>query len=104
MDRNGRMQPRGRLPRLEAAGRYPLAGAAVFRLGHPPAVAGDDVASLDKPLRLDLQRFHGRIDVAHRAASRALFAENVPRLQRLTQLDRNPAMMDPAEHRKAEFA
>src|ERR1019366_10165127 len=52
MDGNGRVQPRRRLPGLEADGGDRLAGTAGFRHRHPPAVTGDDVTALDKARRL----------------------------------------------------
>src|ERR1700722_2144387 len=103
MHRNGRVQPRGRLPRLETDGGDRFARAAGFGHRHPPAVAGDDVTAFDKAGRLDLQPLDRRIDVAHGAARRALFAENMPWLERLTHFERNAAMVDPAEHGKPEF-
>src|SRR6478672_9245840 len=97
------MQSRGRLPGLEADGGNGLTGAASGGHRHPPAVAGHDMAALDKALRLDLQPLYRRIDIAHGAAGRALFAEHMPGLQRLPQFERDAAMMDAAESRKTKL-
>src|SRR5215207_3017798 len=97
------MQPRGRLPGFETDGGNGLAGAAGRRHRHPPAVAGHDMAAFDEARGLDLQPLHRTIDIAHGATRGALFAEYVQRLQRLTQFQRDAAMMDAAEHRKTEL-
>src|SRR5205807_3966903 len=102
-NRNGRMQPRCRLPGLETDGGDGLSGTARRRHRHPPAVAGHDVTAFDEAGRLDLQALHRTIDIAHRAAGRAFFAEHVPGLQRLPQFERDAAMMDAAEHRKTKL-
>src|SRR6187551_2824012 len=97
------MQPRGRLPGLETDGGNGLTGAASGGHRHPPAVAGDDMAALDEALSLDLQPLHRTVDIAHGAAGRALFAEHMPRLQRLPQFQRDAAMVDAAEGRKPKL-
>src|SRR5258707_13424778 len=103
VNRNGRMQARRRLPRLEADARDRLARTVSLCHWHPPAVTGDDVAAFDKAASLDLQPLHRRIDIAHGAPGRLLFAENMPGLERLTHFQRDAAMMDPAERGKTEF-
>src|SRR5439155_23045626 len=67
------------------------------------AVAGHDVTAFDEAGRLDLQAFDGRVNIAHGAAGGSLFAEHMPGLQRLPQFERDAAMMDAAEHRKAKL-
>src|SRR6476659_8975368 len=97
------MQPRGRLPGLEADSGDRLPGAAGGGHRHPPAVAGHDMAAFDEALRLDLQPLDRTIDIAHGAAGRALFAEHMPGLQRLPQFERDAAMMDATEGRKSKL-
>ena len=46
--------------------------AVLARVPKVAPVAGDDMTALDKACRLDLQPFHGRIDIARGAARRAL--------------------------------
>src|SRR6185369_5325353 len=97
------MQPGCRLPGLETDGGNGLSGTSRRRHRHPPAIAGHDVAAFDEALGLDLQPLHRRVDIAHSAARRALFAEHMPGLQRLPQFERDAAMMDAAEHRKTKL-
>ena len=48
----------------------------------------------DKAVGLDLQPLDGGIDIAHRAAGRALFAEHMPRLERLAHFELDAAALD----------
>ena len=55
-------------------------------------------------LRLDLEAFDGRIDIARRAARGRLLAQHVPGLQRRANFKIDAAALDAAAQRKAEFA
>ncbi len=98
------MQGGPRLPRAIAHAGDEFALAARGSQGNRPAVAGDGIAVGRKPAQLDLDALHGGVDVAHRAAGRSLFAHDVPRLERLAQLEQRPtAHGEVAELRKTEL-
>src|SRR5262249_60583546 len=80
-----------------------LALAFGGRQGNRDAVAGDVMALGDERLDADLQALDGAVDVAHRAAERALFAEHVPRLEGLAQLDEHAVDLDGSIEREAEL-
>src|SRR5437868_12213892 len=58
----------------------------------------------NEAIRLDLHAFDRRVHETCGAASRALFRQHVPRLERLTHFHPDTAVLDPAAERKAEFA
>ena len=101
--RDRRMQARRRLPGLEAHSRHRLAGAAGLGHRQRAAVAGNHVPARHEAAGLELQPLHGGVDVANRATGRAFLAQHVPRLQRLTNFQRDATIGDLAEHREAEF-
>ena len=81
------MQRRGRLPGLVAHAGDEFTHRAGGTQRDPSPVAGERVAIGREAGDLHLQALHRGIDVAHRAARRALLAHDVPGLERLAQLD-----------------
>ncbi|MNL17941.1 hypothetical protein D3C87_1390640 [compost metagenome] len=91
MDRNGRLQAVGRLPRTKTHAGNEFSYTPSGLQGHRNAVAGQQIALRRQTAELDLQALQRRIHIPHRATDRALFAQYVPRLECLTQLQRNTA-------------
>src|SRR5688500_10140881 len=97
------MQARRRPPGAIANAADELAAPAGLHERHAPTVAADDVPFLVEPARRDLQALDRRVDIPHGAADRALLAEHVPRLERLSELDLYRTEMHGAVERKAEL-
>ena len=104
MHGNGGMQPRGRLPGLEADARDRLAMGARAGHGQAAAIAGDDMAAGDEAAGLDLQPLHRTVDIANGAARGALLAQHMPGLERLPHFKLHAAMFHHAAEREAELA
>ena len=98
MQRVRRAHARNRTPPTrtsrDGAGRAQRQGEAVDR---------DRVALGIEAARADLDALHRRIDVARRAVLRGLFAEHVPRLDRVAELDRSAADIERADQRTAQL-
>ena len=94
MHRNRRMQAARRLPRAIADAGDELADRARRMQRHAPAVARDDVARVGHAGHLHLQPFDRGIHVPDRASGARLFAQHVPRLERLAQFEVDAAARD----------
>ena len=81
-----------------------LAGAPVAVIGMRRPLQVMTWRPGDEAVGLDLQPLDRGIDVAHRAAAAALFAQHMPGLERLAQFQLDAAVVDLAEDGKAEFA
>src|SRR5271170_2273718 len=98
------MQTRVGLPRLVSYAGDRLADGARGRHRQFASVARENMTSGHQALRLDLEAFDGRIDIARGAACGRLLAQHVPGLQRGANFDIDAAALDAAVQRKAEFA
>src|SRR5208337_1084025 len=98
-----RMQTIGGLPGLEAHPGDGFARSPGRGQRDAPPVAGDEVAALHQPARLELQTFHRGIDIAHGAARSALLAHHIPRLKRLPHFELDAALLDGTVEGKPEF-
>src|SRR5712671_5526840 len=87
LHRDGRMQRGRQLPSLEADAGGIFLRASGRGKRNPAAIAGDDVARSVEPLRLDLKSLDRGIHKTRGGTGRALFAQHVPGLQRLPQLE-----------------
>ena len=103
MDADRRMQRRRRAPRAKAYARHVLARDARGGERQRTSIARDPMARAGHPRDLDLQTFDRRVDVPRGAGTTDLFAQHMPRLDRLPHLDRDAVVGDGAEARKAEL-
>ena len=93
VDADGGMQAFRRLPRANANARdvFAFGPGRVHRKS--VTVAGDNVPRVDHALHLNLQPFKRGIDITYGAASRALFAKDVPWFKRLAHFKMNTARL-----------
>ncbi|MNP66796.1 hypothetical protein D3C76_1625460 [compost metagenome] len=103
MDRDGRLQTVGRLPGTKAHPGDELANPPGRLQRHRHAIARQHITLGWQASQLDLQTFERRVHVAHRATHRALLAQHMPRLQCLTQFQRDAIDGVIANLGKAEF-
>ncbi len=97
------MQRRRRAPRAIAHAGHVFSGdPGRCERQHTP-VARDAVTLARHPGHLDLQSLDRRVDIARGAGAAHFFAQHVPRLDRLPQLDRDAVVVDGAEAGKAEL-
>ena len=101
--RNRRVQAGRRLPGTVAHASDEFADAPGGLQRDAPAIHRQHVALIHQPAHLDLQPLDRRVDIAHRAARRTLFAHDVPGFERAAQFDVHIARREFAEFREAEF-
>src|SRR5215467_1133838 len=104
VDIDGRVQRRRQLPRLEAYAGDVFAGPAGWRQRNEPSVAGDGMAAGIETLDLHLQPLNRGIDEARGDTGGRIFAQHVPRLERVPQFKRDAAVGDGAVERKTKLA
>ncbi len=68
-----------------------------------PSVTDDGVPLVDRSGEVDLQPLDGGVDIPRRPAAPGLFAQDVPRLDRGSELHRNVVIRDVADVRAAEL-
>src|SRR5450755_1669636 len=97
------MQRRGRLPGTIAYSGDEFSHHARGPQRHRPTVAGERKTIRWQAREAHLQALDRGIDVAHGAAGRGLLAHDMPRLERLAQLQGDSHHRDVATFGKAKF-
>src|SRR5512146_1819913 len=97
------MQTGFRLPCPEADAGDELSLGPRGMQRHAAAVATEDKTGFGEPAQRYLQTLHRRIDVTGRSPASGFFAQNMPRLDGLPQLDLHAAVSDLADNGKAKF-
>src|SRR6202022_1833355 len=103
LHRNRRMQAARRLPGPVADARDKLSNRSRGMQRHAPTVARDDVARVGQVGYLPLHSFHRGIYVSHRPSSTRFFSHDVPRFERLTQLEVHAAARHGAVERESKL-
>src|SRR4051794_39307883 len=100
---DGGVQTLRRLPGAEsnASDVFAMNTRGVKREG--ASVASDEMTGIDHAAHFNLEAVEGGIDVAHGAAGSALFAQDVPGFESLTDFEVDAALGDAAVNRKAKF-
>src|SRR5262245_5140010 len=104
VDVDGRVQRRRQLPRLEAYAGDVFAGPAGWRQRNEPSVAADGMAAGIKTFDLHLQPLDRGIDKARGDTGGRIFAQHVPRLERVPQFKLDAAVGDGAIEGKTKLA
>src|SRR5262249_1327190 len=104
VDIDGWVQRRRQLPRLEAYAGDVFAGAAGWRQRNEPPVAADGTTAGIETIDLHLQPLTRGLDEARGYASGRIFAQHVPRLERVSQFKPDAAVGDCAIERKTKLA
>ena len=103
MDADGRMQAIRRLPGPVAHSRHPFPTVPAGCSGSTAAVARDDISRIGQAADFDFQPLQRRVDVADRAAAAGLFAQHMPRLDRVPQFQVHRLARHAADLRKAKL-
>src|SRR5262249_14788240 len=103
VDRNGRVKAVRWLPRPIPDGGDELPGGSRGMEWHGAAVARHEMTRARHPGHLAWQAFDRRVDIPSRPAGAGFFAEDVPRFERLPQLEMNAPARDGPIQRKTEL-